>query len=113
MLKGITCIILFGVFLGMIEGTALGMKIASDREKMTCTLLNYSSASDDALLALHPDAGFTREMAKVLERRHINVFSRPDNQQQNINCTTAGTYPDLYYQLFAYKEKITQRISGT
>ena len=113
LLKGITCIILLGVFLGMIEGLAMGMKIASDREKMTCTLINYHSASDDSLLALHPDAGFTREMAKVLERQHINVFSGPDHQQQNINCTTAGTYPDLYYQLYEYMEKITQQISGT
>jgi len=112
MLKGIACILLVGVFLGMIEGMALGMKIASDREKMTCTLMNYHSASDDALTALHPDPGFTRAMAKVLERRHLNVFSDTENVQQNMNCTASGTYPDLYYRLFDYKEKITQRIPG-
>jgi hypothetical protein len=111
-IRAITCIILFGVLLGMIEGMALGMKIASDREKMTCTLMNYRSASDDALSALHPDPAFIREMATVLERRHLNVFSGPGNPHQNMNCTTAGTYPDLYYQLFGYKEKITQQISG-
>lgn len=111
-LRAITCIILFGVLLGMIEGLALGMKIASDREKMTCTLMNYRFASDDTLSALHPDPGFTREMAKVLERRHLNVFSGPGNPRQNMNCTTAGTYPDFYNQLFGYKEKITQQIPG-
>ena len=63
-LRAITCIILFGVLLGMIEGLALGMKIASDREKMTCTLMHYRFASDDTLSALHPDPGFTKRDGK-------------------------------------------------
>lgn len=112
MLKGITCIILFGVFLGMIEGMAMGMKIASDHDKMTCTLLNYRSASDHALSALYPDPYFIREMAGVLEHRHLNVFSGSGNIQQNMNCTTAGSYPDLYNRIFGYKEKVTQLVSG-
>jgi hypothetical protein len=75
--------------------------------------MNYLLPSDDSLLALQPDAGFTREIATVLERRHINVFSGPDSLRQNMNCTTAGTYPDLYSQLYEYMEKKTHRIPGT
>jgi hypothetical protein len=110
MLKGVTCIILFGVFLGLIEGMAMGMRIASDRDKMTCTLMNYPSASDQDLSAIYPDPNFVREMAIVLEKRHLNVFSGPDDIQQNMNCTTTGVSPDLYNRLFDYKEKMLQLI---
>ena len=109
--KGITCLILFGVFLGMLEGVAMGMKIASDRDKLTCTLINYRSASDDDLSALYPNPGLVRESARVLERRHLNVFSDPGVLPGNRNCSTIGTYPDLYNQLFGYKEKMNLLIS--
>jgi hypothetical protein len=46
-----------------------------------------------------------REMAKVPERRHVRVFSGHGNPQQNMDCTTAGTYPDFYDRLFENKEK--------
>ena len=112
MVKGITCFILFGVFLGMLEGMAMGMKTASDRDKLTCTLMNYRSVSDDDLSTLYQDPYLIRKNAGVLERRHLNVFSYPGVLQRNMSCTTPGAYPDLYNRLFGYKEKMNRLISG-
>jgi hypothetical protein len=111
-IKGITCLILIGVLFGAMEGLTMGMKIASDRDKMTCTLINYHSASDDDLSALYPNPDFIRKNAGVLERWRFNVFSDTDISQRNASCTTAITYPDLYIRLFGYKEQLNHLISG-
>jgi hypothetical protein len=84
----------------------MGMKIATDRDKMTCDLLNYQSASADDLSKISPEPEFVRENARVLDHYQLNVFHDRTTADNTMRCKMNTTYPDQYNHLFLYLEKL-------